>query len=169
MKKLLKALVGAVIASTLWLCTEVNAKSFYGRVIKVYDGDTITVQMCDALDLKVRLIGVDTPELKQSGGVEVRDYVRKLIMDKTVRVVLDKRQNGPYGRILGYVFVDNVFINLRLIEEGYAVPLFYRPNVQYQQEFEEVAAEAQLQGKGLWGTGEFNQTPKEFRDAQDDI
>jgi micrococcal nuclease len=142
----------------------------YGEVIRVYDGDTITVSFCNVVDLRVRLIGVDTPEIRQGeAGKKVRDYVRKLILGKEVRIVTDKRQRGPYGRLLGYVYIGDTFLNEHLITEGLAVPLFYRPNTQYQQDWEYLSDIAREKGAGFWGTGEFNTTPKEFREAQDDI
>jgi micrococcal nuclease len=146
-----------------------SATELYAKVVSVYDGDTITINHCGLKD-KVRLIGVDTPEMRQGDPARmVRDYVRKLILNKTVIIVTGKRERGPYGRLLSYVYIDGVNLNKKLIEEGYAVPLFYKPNTEYQLEFENLAAIAKAEGRGLWSAGVFDQTPKEFRDAQDDI
>ena len=105
-----------------------------GRVIKVYDGDTITIVAKLPYDesplyrLSVRLNGIDTPEMKgkdisddeKTAAIDARDFVSKLILNKFVR--LENVSSEKYGRILADVYIGNVHLNDVLIKERYAVP-----------------------------------------------
>ena len=102
-----------------------------GRVIKVYDGDTITI--ASKLPIKnsllyrfsVRLNGIDTPEMKSSCNDEknvahqAQEFVSKLILNKYVR--LENIKNEKYGRILADVYIGDVHLNELLLKERYAV------------------------------------------------
>ena len=96
-------------------------------VTEVYDGDTITVDIDLGFnivlkDQKIRLLGVDTPELRgdeKEKGIAVRDELRKLILNKKIILKTDKDKKGKYGRWLGTVYLDKVNINSLLIKQGY--------------------------------------------------
>lgn len=104
-----------------------------GRVIKVYDGDTITIasklpyEASPLYRLSVRLNGIDTPEIKGKGVSEeektaakvTRDFVSGLVMNKYIR--LENVQSEKYGRILADVYIGDVHLNELLIKERYAV------------------------------------------------
>jgi len=102
-----------------------------GYVIKVYDGDTITIASklpyieSPLYRFHVRLNGIDTPELKgttedeKTAAKQARDALSQLILHK--KVTLRNVQNEKYGRILAEVYLDNVCINEWLIKERYAV------------------------------------------------
>jgi micrococcal nuclease len=104
-----------------------------GKVIKVYDGDTITIASKLPYDssplyrLSVRLNGIDTPEIKgkdiseeeKHEAILVRDFLSKLILNKFVR--LENIETEKYGRILADVYIDNIHLNELLIKERYAV------------------------------------------------
>jgi micrococcal nuclease len=104
-----------------------------GKVIKVYDADTITIASklpyneSPIYRLSVRLNGIDTPEIRgkdvseeeKKAGYLARDYVANLTRDKFVR--LENIQTEKYGRILADVFVDEIHLNELLIKERYAV------------------------------------------------
>ena len=104
----------------------------FGKVIKVYDGDTITIASRlpntdgPIYRFSVRLNGIDTPEIrgKSVAGKElaivVRDALRELIMGKVVE--LRNVANEKYGRILADVYLDSVSINDWLVEQNFAVP-----------------------------------------------
>jgi micrococcal nuclease len=101
---------------------------YRAHVIKVYDGDTITVN----LDLgfftwiknqTIRLSGINTPEIKgeeRPNGLISRDRLRELILDKEVIIKTEKDSKGKYGRWLGTIYLDEVNINEQLISEGLA-------------------------------------------------
>lgn len=107
-------------------------------VTDVYDGDTITValQICQSLGFqrfKVRLEGIDTPEIRPPKSmpnrevhilhaIEARDAVRSLILGK--HVTLTAGDFDKYGRVLARVYVDKTIPDLSqwLLDEGHAVP-----------------------------------------------
>jgi micrococcal nuclease len=102
-----------------------------GQVIKVYDGDTITIasklpfENSPLYRLSVRLNGIDTPEIKTKNeeekicAKEVRDELTKMILNKEIQ--LKNIKSEKYGRILADVYLDNIFINEWLIENRFAV------------------------------------------------
>lgn len=104
-----------------------------GRVIKVYDADTITIASKLPYDaspmyrLSVRLNGIDAPEIKgkdvsdeeKESAKVARDFVSNLVFNKFVR--LENIQSEKYGRILADVFVGDIHINELLIKQRYAV------------------------------------------------
>ena len=98
-----------------------------GKVIKVYDGDTITlgaILLNKAYRFSVRLRGIDTPEMKGGSphekelAVKARDELSKRIMNKIV--TLKNIETEKYGRILADVYLDNECMNEWLITEGFA-------------------------------------------------
>ncbi len=107
-------------------------------VIKVYDGDTITVNIDLGLNVifrkvKIRLARINAPELKgeqRVEGLKARDFLRELIMGKEITVQTIKDRKGKYGRYLGEIWVKNEsgkFINVNdlLVEKGFAVFIKY--------------------------------------------
>ena len=102
-----------------------------GRVIKVYDGDTITIASklpftdSPLYRLSVRLNGIDTPEIR--GKTEDEKTAAKLVKDELSNLILNKRvslkniQTEKYGRILADVYIGELHINQWLITEKYAV------------------------------------------------
>lgn len=102
-----------------------------GQVIKVYDGDTITIAAklpfaeSPLYRLSVRLNGIDTPEIKgktedeKTAAKQARDALSSLILNKYV--TLQNIQTEKYGRILADVFVEKVNLNEWLVSERYAI------------------------------------------------
>lgn len=102
-----------------------------GQVIKVYDGDTITIASkmpyleSPMYRFSVRLNGIDTPEIKGKNADEkeiakkARDELSALIMNKTV--TLKNVQSEKYGRILAEVYLEDVCVNDWMIEKKFAV------------------------------------------------
>ena len=105
------------------------------KVARVIDGDTIELENGE----RVRYIGIDTPETKHpSKPVE---YYRKeadsanqsLVEGKGVRLEFDIQERDQYGRLLAYVYVDDIFVNAWLVENGYAQVMTIPPNVRYAE------------------------------------
>jgi micrococcal nuclease len=104
------------------------------KVLKIVDGDTIDVDIDLGFDIsftqRVRLAGIDTPESRTTDkyekalGLEVKDKLKKSIeAAKTIVIRTEKPDSTEkYGRILGWVFLDEnpVSINQTLIDEGFA-------------------------------------------------
>jgi len=104
---------------------------YSGKVIKVYDGDTITIASKMPYDnsplyrFHVRLNGIDSPEIKGKNPDEKRVaklakvFLSSLVLHKTV--TLENIQNDKYGRILADVYFEGKHINNLIINERLAV------------------------------------------------
>tara|TARA_B110000879_G_C10924398_1_gene413412 strand:- start:327 stop:716 length:390 start_codon:yes stop_codon:yes gene_type:complete len=88
------------------------------KVIRVIDGDTFEIENGD----KVRMIGIDAPELKDNEGLESKNHLKLLIENKYVSLIKDEKNKNKdfFGRLLRYVYLEDSDINLKMIEDGYA-------------------------------------------------
>ncbi len=126
-------------------------------VVRVIDGDTIEVDIRGAVHV-VRYIGVNTPETKhptqgiEPYGPESSERNRQLLEGKTVYLEKDVSDTDRYGRLLRYVYVDDVMVNAVLVEEGYAQVRTYPPDVKHVDLFLKLQREARVANRGLWST-----------------
>ncbi len=124
-------------------------------VTRVIDGDTIEVNIAGTI-YKIRYIGIDTPELDDKRpefcalAQEAARYNRQLVEGKTVRLEKDVSETDQYGRLLRYVYVDDVFVNANLVRQGLAWAKAYEPDTKYQDTLEEAEAEAKQDEVGIW-------------------
>jgi micrococcal nuclease len=120
-------------------------------VTKVVDGDTVDVDG----DLRVRYIGVDTPETSGGQidcyGPEAAEYNRQAVLDKQVTLEYDVECKDRYGRLLAYVYAGGKMVNLTLLERGYGKLMLIKPNVLYEAEMRAAEAAAKVAQAGLWG------------------
>jgi len=127
-------------------------------VTRVVDGDTFWVDDGSREGLKVRLIGVDAPEPRNSGfkmkgyfGSESSAYLSQLLDGRKVRLEYDVSRHDRYGRTLAYVYLeDGTFVNADLVKNGYATVMTMPPNVKHAEEFVKLAEKARKQKRGLW-------------------
>ena len=124
------------------------------RVTKHTDGDTLWLSGIG----KVRLIGVDTPEVYgevECYGREASAFVERLLpLGARVRYSLDLEERDRYGRALAYVYTrDGRFVNLLLVRRGYAQPLTVPPNDRFAERFVAAAWRARARQLGLWAPG----------------
>lgn len=98
------------------------------KVLKVYDGDTIWVAMNHfnmLFKIKVRLTGIDTPEIRTKNleekekGLAARDFLKKIIDNKII--LLECGNFDKYGRLLGTIYFNNININNLMIVNKHAV------------------------------------------------
>jgi len=129
-------------------------------VSREVDGDTLHVHI-NGGDEKVRFIGINTPEthgpggLKECYGQEAAARLAELLPVGTeVDLVGDDEQRDKYGRLLAYVYRDrdHLFVNLAMVEQGFAEAYPFPPNVAHESEFATAAANARDANRGLWGT-----------------
>lgn len=122
------------------------------KVTRVIDGDTIEIEGGE----RVRYIGIDTPETVdprktvQCFGVESSKKNKEFVEGKMVRMEKDITDRDKYNRLLRYVWLGDTFVNLALVEGGFAHSYSYPPDIKYQDQFvmaERQAREAKL---GLW-------------------
>ena len=155
---LVLALAGCSRSSPPRAAAGAGASGANAAVERVVDGDTIIVRASGRRE-RVRFIGVDTPESVkpntpvQCFAIEASKRTKALLPPGTpVRLVGDVEARDRYKRLLAYVYRarDNLFVNLVLAREGYAVPYTFPPNVAHASEFVAAAAEARQTGRGLW-------------------
>ncbi len=127
------------------------ADSIIGRVIKVSDGDTITILDSLKKQHKVRLIGIDAPEKRQAFGKVSKTHLSTLIFGKNVRV--EYKKNDRYGRILGKVIYNGKDINLEQIKAGLAWHYKRFEKEQYVDDrkiYSDSELEAKAKKLGIW-------------------
>jgi micrococcal nuclease len=124
------------------------------RVVRHTDGDTLWLSGVG----KVRLIGVDTPEVY--GGVEcfgreASAFVERVVpLGSRVSYRLGVEDHDRYGRTLAYVYLgDGRLLNMLLVRRGYAQPLTVPPDVELAERFAAAARRARRAGRGLWAAG----------------
>lgn len=128
-----------------------------GSIIRVIDGDTVDVRFGSQTE-RVRLIGIDTPELGYEGEPdECWAQEASLALQNTlpsgteVRVVRDRVARDHYGRLLGYLFIDNDrFVNGEMALNGHARVLSIPPNTAYRDEIQTAELVARRSNIGLW-------------------
>jgi micrococcal nuclease len=136
-------------------------------VKRVVDGDTIVLETGE----RVRLIGIDTPELHESDklyrdasrtgqdikaiqklGRRAYEFTRNLVEGKRVSLEFDAEKRDRYKRLLAYVYLkDGTFVNAEIVKQGYASLMTIPPNVKYADLFLGLYREARENRRGLWG------------------
>lgn len=117
-----------------------------GRVVRVADGDTVSILDANNKQHKIRMYGIDTPERDQPFGRKARQVLADMIADERVGVVIV--ETDDYGRIVGTVYHDDTHINAAMVRSGYAWWYrHYAPHSRLLSEAETAAREASL---GLW-------------------
>ncbi len=122
------------------------------EVTKHTDGDTLYLSGIG----KVRLIGIDTPEVfgeSECFGREASAFVERTVpLGAPVSYRLGVEERDRYGRALAYVWLrDGRFLNRMLVARGFAQPLTIPPNVEYEDLFVRASRRARAAGRGLWG------------------
>lgn len=135
-------------------------------VRRVVDGDTLQLESGE----RVRLIGIDTPEMHDSDklrrdstrtkqeintikglGKKAYQFTQGLVEGRYVSLEFDVEKYDKYDRLLAYVFLkDGTFVNAKIIEEGYASLMSIPPNVKYADLFLKLYREARENQRGLW-------------------
>lgn len=136
------------------------------KVERVSDGDTMYA-LVNGRSEKIRLIGIDTPEIGQRPwGERSRKYLEKLLELSSWNAAIesDIEERDQYGRILAYVWTtDGKMINEEMLRSGYAVLYTFPPNVKYINEFRAAQKEAREKKLGIWGKNGLKQRPYEYR------
>lgn len=148
-----------------------RSTSYDATVTNVVDGDTVEVRLRDGTTDRVRLLGVDTPEVhvpvtpaEYSGvpntsaaraclrrvGENASDYARGTVEGRTVGLELDESadRRGGYDRLLAYVYVDEHHLNRQLLVRGYA--RVYETSFSKRESFRDAAETARAANRGFW-------------------
>ena len=137
---MIKPLLALIILSSYLFSLEL-----IGKVVKVSDGDTVTILTSDKTQHKIRLNDIDAPEKKQAFGNKSKDNLAKYIAGKTVTVQYQKKDK--YKRILGTIYYNNTDINLQQVKDGYAWVYKKYSNNQTYYKAEKLARDKRV---GLW-------------------
>lgn len=147
--KYLSRLVLLVVMASAVGRVEIAEKARYpfsitGTVVGVHDGDTITVLVAKD-QYKIRLDGIDAPELSQAFGRVAKTFVSDRVFGKKVEVRISNKDR--YGRYIGEVFIAGRSVNREIVAAGLAWQ--YR---QYSKDAELARLEAEARAKriGLW-------------------
>jgi micrococcal nuclease len=140
------------------LISPVSARTVQGEVTHVTDGDTFWLRVPGQPDaVKVRIQGMDAPEICQPFGVQSRDALASLLMARQVRV--DTRARDTWGRLVGRVAVGGMDAGQWMVVRGYAWTSHSRRGAgPYAGE----EAQARASRQGLWQVASA-QEPRQFR------
>jgi endonuclease YncB( thermonuclease family) len=127
------------------------------KVVKVADGDTLTLRCDQQPQERVRLWGIDAPEKGQAHGQKATQALREICAGKTAAVTRNGKDH--YGRTLGVVVCDGVESNREMVKRGYA--WVYR-EYKHDKSWLELEAQARADKIGLWADVE-PEYPSAFR------
>lgn len=124
-------------------------------VTRVIDGDTIDVRL-NGQEVRVRYIGVNTPERDESCFSSASEANRALVEGQSVVLTRDRSDTDRYGRLLRFVYVGDVFVNATLAARGYAESVEYPPDITQASLFRELEQQAAANNLGCHPSGIFN-------------
>jgi micrococcal nuclease len=121
------------------------------RVTRVVDGDTIRVRL-NGRTLRVRYIGMDTPERGDFCFDEATALNAAYVAGKTVYLEKDVSEVDRYGRLMRHIWTaDGLLVNELLVREGYAYVYTWPPDVKYEDRLIAAQRAAREDGAGcLW-------------------
>ncbi|MCR2108595.1 thermonuclease family protein [Campylobacter upsaliensis] len=135
-------------------------KELTGKVSRVIDGDTIELLAKEnpynhIAKLKIRLYGIDAPELKQAYGKEAKEYLSALVLKQEVSLIIENKDK--YDRFVGTIFLKGQDINKEMVKNGYA-----HAYESFSKKYLAEQADAKKFKLGLW-QDERVMSPSEFR------
>ncbi|WP_297445375.1 thermonuclease family protein [uncultured Campylobacter sp.] len=135
-------------------------KELTGKVSKVIDGDTIELLAKEnpyhhITKLKIRLYGIDAPELKQAYGKEAKEFLSALVLKQEVSLIIENKDK--YDRFVSTLFLKGQDINKEMVKNGYA-----HAYESFSKKYLAEQANAKIFKLGLW-QDERVMSPSEFR------
>lgn len=143
-----------------WVVAKIKGFFFPAKTISgvpyVIDGDGLAFDG----DIRIRLFGLDAPEMDHPEGAISKDHLRRLIGGRAVKVVV--KDQDKYGRLVGQVFdADGRDLNAAMVADGYA-----RAYGSFSKAYVGLERQAKRNGAGLWGQGGLQLHPELWRKAQ---
>jgi endonuclease YncB( thermonuclease family) len=117
-----------------------------GRVVRIADGDTISILDRSRNQHRIRLYGIDTPEWDQPHGKRAKNALTRLLERKTVGVVIVNTDR--LGRTVATVYLDGININATMVQQGHA--WWYQKYAPHNRLLEVAQRQAREQQLGLW-------------------
>jgi micrococcal nuclease len=127
----------------------------HGSVIVVYDGDTIKVRFDSGVERRVRLIGIDTPEIEETPSATpmeallAKRFTFHHLFRERVELTYDRELEDKYGRLLAYVWKENRLFNEFILEQGFA-RVFLKFPYALKDKFIQAQKKAQVKKIGFW-------------------
>ena len=140
-----------------------SSSDLVGSVVKIADGDTITVLDASKTQHKIRLQGIDAPEKNQAYGDAAGRYLSGLVAGQEVRVAWSKRDK--YNRILGTVYANGEEVNLEMLKAGYA---WHYKRFDSTPAYAQAESAARAARRGLWSDPN-PIPPEQFRHGRDGV
>ena len=128
-----------------------GSQTLTGRVVRIADGDTITVLDATNTQHRIRLQGIDAPESHQAFGTQSKKNLSDMVFDKDVTAVCDK--TDQYGRLVCKILLNDKDVNLEQVKAGMA---WHYKEYQREQSAEDrelyarAEDEARNARRGLW-------------------
>lgn len=146
----MKKITVCVILAAVFIagCSGGDGKTIRGRVARISDGDTLTIIASGNKRQKVRLYGIDAPELHQAFGQKARNQLEKLIDGRDVSV--EELYGDDYGRTVGIVKIGGENINQQMVKSGFAWVYEHYCKKSFCRDWEGDEAAARRARKGLW-------------------
>jgi len=140
MKNFLIAIIITIVLYFVW-----NYIESYKQPSEIIDGDTFKLGV-----QSIRLIGINAPEIGKPCSLEAKDKLAELIKGKNIRLEVDVQDKDEYGRLLRYVYVDNLFINAEMARLGLARTEEVGLNVKYSELFLDEENKARKAKRCVW-------------------
>lgn len=117
-----------------------------GRIVRVADGDTVSLLDSNNKQHRIRLYGIDAPESDQPHGDKAREALAGMVAGKRLGVVVV--ETDQYGRLVGTLYADGSNINLALVQQGHA--WWYQYFARHERPLAAAEKEARSARRGLW-------------------
>lgn len=115
-------------------------------VSEVIDGDTFIIENGE----RVRLLGINAPEADRYYYEESGEVLKVIVEKKWIKLERDVTDRDDYGRLLRYVYLGNLFVNLEMVKRGFANVFTMPPDVKYAEILLEAERFAREKEIGLW-------------------
>ncbi len=154
-------MIKSTLIIILFLISPYTFADFNAEVLRIVDGDTIDVLDDDNQKLRIRLLGIDTPEPQQLFGYESSIYLKKILSGRSVKIISTPDRNKPYTlgfykRVIGKIILNGRDINLEMIEKGMAWHFKKYKKSQPlgdRYSYNKAENEARERNIGLWSEG----------------
>jgi micrococcal nuclease len=165
------ALIFFILAAGFYLISEKyplagKQPDTYVSVTTIHDGDTVSV-LLDKQQEKIRLIGIDAPEIGQKPwGENSKKYLESILnaSEQRVRIESDVEKRDTYGRMLAYLWTTKgEMVNVLMLRGGYAMLYTFPPNVKHVNELTEAQKAAREARIGIWSENGLEEKPKDYR------
>lgn len=115
-----------------------------GKVVKVLDGDSLNI-IQKGKEVRIRLAEIDAPEHGQPFWKQSRQALDSYVFDKNVSV--EEFDRDQYGRIVGHVYLNDTWVNGKLVQQGYA---YVYDRYAISKKLYQYQAQAEKNKVGIW-------------------